>query len=119
MRYSLGTRHLDGVLSLLLAWWQTWLEHESPHAPAEWIGLTCRPHPPAHASTGPRAVALDPYQWSGVVGNSTTLPVALGAGFGSAFALLLVIGIVMSLRNRRAARAVDAAPGLRTLLVGE
>ncbi len=80
--------------------------------------------PPArtHARTSPRAVALDPYQWSGDVGtsNDTTLPVAVVvAGFGGAFALLLVVGIVVILRNRRAARATDAAPGLRTPLVVE
>jgi hypothetical protein len=74
--------------------------------------------PRTHTRTGPlaRVVALDPYQWSGVVGNNTTLPVALAAGFGGAFALLLVVVIVMILRNRRAARAVDPAPGLRTPL---
>jgi hypothetical protein len=74
--------------------------------------------PRSHTRTGPlaRAVALGPYQWSGVVGNNTTLPVALAAGFGGAFALLLVVVIVMILRNRQAARAVDPAPGLRTPL---
>ena len=77
--------------------------------------------PCTNTRTGPlaRAVALDPYHWSGVVGNNTTLPVALAAGFGGAFALLLVVGIVMILRNRRAARATDPAPGLRTPLYGE
>ncbi len=66
-------------------------------------------------------MALDPYHWSGVVGNMTLL-VALSAGFGGAFALLLVIGIVMILRYRRAARApgvrtlVDPAPAVRTIL---
>ena len=39
----------------------------------------------------------------------------VAAGFGSV-ALLLVVGIVLILRNRRAARAVDPAPGLRTPL---
>jgi hypothetical protein len=143
MRYSLGTRRLNGVLSLLLAWWRARLGHESPHAPpsadrpkskvvmqvgmglsgnrCKWeskparrvqIGLKCRPHSSAH--TGPRAVAPDPYQYSGVVGNNTML--ALAAGFGGAFALLLV---VMILRNRRAARAVDPAPDVRTLLYVE
>ncbi len=92
-----------------------------PARAAEWIGLTCHYSvgPPAtHARTGPlaRAVALDPYHWSGVVGNNTTLPVALAAGFGGAFALLLVVVIVMILRNRRAARATDPAPDLRTPL---
>jgi hypothetical protein len=67
----------------------------------------------------PRAVALDPYRWSGVAGNNTTLLVALAAGFGGAFACSLVFGIVMILRNRRAARATDPAPGLRTPLYGE
>jgi hypothetical protein len=52
---------------------------------------------------------------SGFAGN-TTLPVALAAGFGSAFALLLVVVVVVILRNRRSARAIDAAPGPRTLL---
>jgi hypothetical protein len=33
------------------------------------------------------------------------------------FVLLLVAGIVISLRNRRAARAVDPAPDTRTPLV--
>jgi hypothetical protein len=70
-----------------------------------------------HARTG--AVALDPFQWFGVVGNHTTLLVALAAGFGGAFACLLVVVIVMVLRNRRAARATDPAPGLRTPLYGE
>jgi hypothetical protein len=45
--------------------------------------------------------------------------VALAAGFGGAFACSLVIGIVMILRNRRAACATDPAPGLRTPLYGE
>jgi hypothetical protein len=67
----------------------------------------------------PRAAALDPYRRSGVAGNNKTLLVALGAGFGGAFALLLVVGIVVILRNRRAARATDPAPGLRTPLYGE
>ncbi len=61
-------------------------------------------------------MALDPHKWSGVVGNNTTLPVALAAGFGGAFALSLIFGIVMILRNRRSARAVDPAPAVRTLL---
>jgi hypothetical protein len=47
------------------------------------------------------------------------LLVALAAGFGGAFALLLVVGIVVILRYRRAARATDSAPGLRTPLYGE
>jgi hypothetical protein len=42
--------------------------------------------------------------------------VALAAGFGGAFALSLIFGIVMILRNRRSARAVDPAPAVRTLL---
>jgi hypothetical protein len=86
---------------------------------AEWIGLTGRPHSPAHARTGARAAALDPYQRSGIVGNNTTLLVALAAGFGGAFVCSLVVVIVMILRNRRAARAVDPAPGLRTPLYSE
>ena len=91
-----------------------------PARAAEWIGLACRPHPPTHGRTGPRAVALDPYQRSGVAGNNTTLLVALAAGFGGAFAcLLVVVVIVMILRNRRSARATDPAPGLRTPLYGE
>ncbi len=77
---------------------------------------TVSARPRTHARTGPRAVALDPYQRSGVVGNNTTLLVALAAGFGGAFACLLVVVIVMILRNRRTARAVDPAPGLRTLV---
>ncbi len=40
----------------------------------------------------------------------------VAAGFGSV-ALLLVVVIVVILRNRRAARAVDPAPDLRTPLV--
>jgi hypothetical protein len=44
------------------------------------------------------------------------LLVALAAGFGGAFACLLVVVIVMVLRNRRAARATEPAPGLRTPL---
>jgi hypothetical protein len=47
------------------------------------------------------------------------LLVALAAGFGGAFACSLVVVIVMILRNRRAARATDPAPGLRTPLYGE
>ena len=86
-----------------------------PARAAEWIGLACRPHPPTHGRTGPHAVALDPYQRSGVAGNNTTLVAVVAAGFGSV-ALLLVVGIVLILRNRRAARAVDPAPGLRTPL---
>jgi hypothetical protein len=70
---------------------------------------------PTHGRTGPRAAALDPYEWSGVVGNNTTLVAVVAAGFGSV-ALLLVVLIVVILRNRRAARAVDAAPDLRTPL---
>ena len=89
--------------------------NQKPARATEWIGLACRPHPPTHGRTGPRAVALDPYQRSGVAGNNTTLVAGLAAGFGSA-ALLLVVGIVLILRNRRAARAVDPAPGLRTPL---
>ena len=85
----------------------------------EWTALTCRAHPPTLAHTGPLAAALDPYQRSGVAGNNTTLLVALAAGFGGAFACLLVVGIVVILRTRRAARAVDPAPGVRTPLYGE
>ncbi len=77
--------------------------------------------PPAHARTHARTHA----QWlsiptSGrfVVGNNTTLVAVVAAGFGSV-ALLLVVGIVVILRNRRAARAVDAAPGVRTPFLGE
>ncbi len=51
----------------------------------------------------------------GVVGNNTTLLVALAA-VGGAFACSLVFGIVMILRNRRSARAVDPAPGVRMLV---
>ncbi len=39
----------------------------------------------------------------------------VAAGFGSV-ALLLVVGIVVILRNRRAARATDPASDVRTLL---
>jgi hypothetical protein len=46
------------------------------------------------------------------------LVAVVAAGVGSV-ALLLVVGIVVVLRNRRAARAVEAAPGLRAPLVGE
>ncbi len=66
---------------------------------------------PAHARTDQRAVPLDPV---GIVGDRMLVAV-VAAGFG-AVALLLVVGIVMILRNRRAARAIDPAPGLRTLL---
>ncbi len=52
---------------------------------------------------------------SGVVGN----PTLVAAVAGGAVALLLVVGIVLVVRNRRAARATDPAPGLRTPLVGE
>ena len=90
-----------------------------PAFAAEWIGLACRPHSPAHARTGPRGAVLHPYQRSCVAGNNTTLLVALAAGFGGAFASSLVFGIVMILRNRRSARATDPAPGLRTPLYGE
>jgi hypothetical protein len=89
-----------------------------PARAAEWTGLTCRP---AHARTDARAHALRlsiPNQWSGVVGNNTTLVAVVAAGFGSV-ALLLVVLIVVILRNRRAARATDPAPGLRTPLYGE
>ena len=121
MRCSLWySRRLDGVLSLLL--WRTHLGHESPHAPPSGRAYRVGPTPSRarpHARVHPRAVALDPYRRSGVAGNNTTLPVALAAGFGGAFALLLVVVIVMVLRNHRAARATDPAPGLRTPLVGE
>ncbi len=76
--------------------------------------LACRPH-------ADRAHALRPSipnQRSFVVGNNTTLVAVVAAGFGSV-ALLLVVGIVVILRNRRAARAVDAAPGLRAPFLGE
>jgi hypothetical protein len=43
------------------------------------------------------------------------LVAVVAAGFGSV-ALLLAVGIVVILRNRRAARAVAAAPDLRTPL---
>jgi hypothetical protein len=96
--------------------------NQSLHAPPSGLGLPCRPHPVArtHARTvHPRAAALDPYRRSGVAGNNTTLLVALAAGLGGAFACSLVFGIVMILRNRRAARATDPAPGVRTPLYGE
>ncbi len=73
----------------------------------------------ASGNQRPRAVALDSYRRSGVAGKNTTLLVALAAGFGGAFACSLVFGIVMILRNGRAARATDPAPGLRTPLYGE
>ena len=91
--------------------------HAPPSGRAYRVGPTpSRPRTPARVH--PRAVALDPYRRSGVAGDNTTLLVALAAGFGGAFALLLVVGIVMILRNRRAARATDPAPGLRAPLVG-
>jgi hypothetical protein len=96
--------------------WECCKWESKPAFAAEWIGLTGRPHSPTHTRTG--AVALDPYQRSGVVGINTTLLVALAA-VGGAFACLLVVVIVMVLRNRRAARATDPAPGLRTPLYGE
>jgi hypothetical protein len=46
------------------------------------------------------------------------LSVALAAGFGGAFALLLVVVIVL-IRSRRSARATDSTPGPRTLLYVE
>ena len=107
---------------------------ECPHCAAEWTGRKRSSHasgnwpdvsaplsrPRTNTRTGPlaRAVALDPYHWSGVVGNNTTLLVALAA-VGSAFACLLVVVIVMVLRNRQTARATDPALGLRTPLYGE
>jgi hypothetical protein len=60
--------------------------------------------------TGPRACRSRSQQ-SGVVGNGTLL-VALAAGFGGAFALLLVISITMILRNRRSARATEPSTPL-------
>jgi uncharacterized protein (TIGR03382 family) len=44
--------------------------------------------------------------------------VALAAGFGGAFALVLIVVTVMVLLRRRSARATDPAPGLRAPLVG-
>jgi hypothetical protein len=88
----------------------------TPARAAEWMRLPCRPHPPAHARThgptrgGPRSLTSGRF----VVGNATLVAV-VAAGFGSV-ALLLVVLIVVILRNRRAARAVDAAPDLRTPL---
>ena len=49
---------------------------------------------------------------SGVVGNNATLVVVLAATSAS----LLVVIIVFIVRNRRAARATDPAPDVRTLL---
>jgi hypothetical protein len=107
MRYSLGTRRLDGVLSLLLAWWRTRLGHG-----------TCRPHL-SHARThGPTRGGSRSLGVVGRLGKNTTLLVALAAGIGGAFACSLVFGIVIILRNRRSARATDPAPGLRAPLVG-
>ena len=63
-------------------------------------------------------MALDPYQRLGVVGDNTTLVAVVAAGFGSVVCLL-VVGIVLILRNHRAASAVDAAPGLRAPFLGE
>jgi hypothetical protein len=75
--------------------------------------------PPAHAHTrthgptrcGSRSLTSGRF----AVGNNTTLVAVVAAGFGSV-ALLLV---VLILRNRRATRAVEAAPGLRAPFLGE
>ena len=88
-----------------------------PALATEWKGRKYRPGQTAHAhirartQTGPRALALHPI---GVLGN-TTLPVALAAGFGGAFACSLVV-IILILRRRRSNRAIDPTPSLRTLL---
>jgi hypothetical protein len=85
----------------------------TPARAAELIGLACWPHPPAHALR-----PSIPTNGRFVAGSNTTLVAVVAAGVGSV-ALLLVVGIVVILRNRRAARAVDAAPGLRTPFLGE
>ena len=51
-----------------------------------------------------------------VIGNTSTLIVALAAGLGGAFVCLLVVSIVVILRGRRSARAPDPASDVRTLL---
>ena len=72
---------------------------------------------PAHARTPSRALAdrvtharsIPP---RGVLGDGTLL-VALAAGFGGAFACLLVVVVVgFILRNRRSTLAADPAPAL-------
>ncbi len=77
-----------------------------------------RAHARTHEYTHARWLST-PTSGRALIGNNTTLLVALAAGFGGAFACSLVFGIVMILRNRRAARATDPAPGLRTPLYGE
>ncbi len=63
-------------------------------------------------------MALDP-SGRAVIGNTSTLIVALAAGLGGAFVCLLVVGIVVFLRRRRSARATDPASDVRTLLYVE
>jgi hypothetical protein len=76
--------------------------------------LACRPH--ADRAHAPRLSI--PTSGRFAVGNNTTLVAVVAAGVGSV-ALLLAVGIVVILRNRRAARAVDAAPVLRAPFLGE
>jgi hypothetical protein len=93
----------------------------SPRTPrsvwAEKVGAATptRPHTRARAQKGPHAVALDP-SGRAVIGNTSTLIVALAAGLGGAFVCLLVVSIVWIVRRRRPARAADPGSDVRTLL---
>ncbi len=115
MRYSLGTHR---VLTASVGHSHSW--PQKPAQAAEWTAGKRYGHSRTDARTPTRlahrqaqcALALMP---SGVVGNNATLVVVLAATSAS----LLVVIIVFIVRNRRAARATDPAPGLRTPLNGE
>jgi hypothetical protein len=86
-----------------------------PKGEAESVGAATPARPCAHAQSGPHAVALGP-SGRALIGNTSTLIVALAAGLGGAFVCLLVVSIVVFLRRRRSAGAADPASDVRTLL---
>ena len=97
---------------------------KSPHAPPsgqpESVSAT-----PTRAQTHARLPTDSPTRrpnapWlsmpSGVVGNNATLVVVLAATSASLLVVIVVLIVVFIVRNRRAARATDPAPDLRTPL---
>jgi hypothetical protein len=73
--------------------------------------VSVQPRPHTHALTHTERPICCGSRSGGraVIGNTSTLIVALAAGLGGAFVCLLVVSIVVILRRRRSTRATDPA----------
>jgi hypothetical protein len=97
--------------------------NQKPARAAEWTARkrVRNAHPPMHArlpTDSPTGRRNAPWlsMPSGVVGNNATLLVVLAATIASLLVVIIVLIVVFIVRNRRAARATDPAPDLRTPL---